>query len=192
MNDRTVSEKLPARSLGIAKRWVWSAVLIGCSPALRAQTPGATNSAPSVIRGTHILGFEKVSNNANGTLSVEGDSLQFQKTGGPPAKVSLASIQDVFLGVQSKQVGGAPLAVGRAAVPFGGGRAIALFSHKQYDTITLEYLDANGGYHGAIFELTKGQGETLKNQLVAGGVHVSPAEDPVAKPSAPEAKNEKK
>lgn len=137
------------------------------------------------------MGFEGAANGAAGTLSVEGDGLQFQKTDGPAAKLSLASIQDVLLSTQDKQVGGAPLALGRAAAPFGGGRAVALFSHKQYDTVTLEYADGDGGYHGAIFQLNTGKGAVLKSQLVAAGVHVSSTEDQ-SKSSAAEAKNEKK
>jgi hypothetical protein len=67
-----------------------------------------------------------------------------------------------------------PMMLGKAAVPFGGGRVVSLFSHKKYDTVTLEYLDSNGGFHDAIFRLNKGQGETLKEDLLANGAHIAP------------------
>ena len=46
----------------------------------------------------------------------------------------MAAVQDVFLGEQSKQVGGVPMTLGKAAAPFGGGRVVSLFAHKKYDT----------------------------------------------------------
>jgi hypothetical protein len=64
------------------------------------------------------------------------------------------------------------MTLGKAAVPFGGGRAISLFAHKKYDTLALEYVDSNGGVHGAIFQVNKGQAEILRNDLVAKGAHV--------------------
>jgi hypothetical protein len=137
--------------------------LICCCATLMAQS--------STPRVTHVLGFESIANNANGELSTHEHTLRFQKTGGPMAEISLDSIQDLSLGVSDKQVGGTAMAVGRAATPYGGGRLISLFSHKKYDTLTIEYLDPNGGFHAAIFQLDKGQGQALKDQLVAGGAH---------------------
>ena len=115
---------------------------------------------------THILGFGDIANNANGELSVQSGALKFQKKdGGQSAQISLDSIRNVSAGQQDRQMGGTAGAIGRAATPYGGGRVIALFSHKKYDTVTLEYLDANGGFHGAIFQLNKGQGQVLRDQL---------------------------
>jgi hypothetical protein len=85
------------------------------------------------MRVTHVLGFESVSNNANGELSIQEHTLRFQKSDGSVAQVSVDSIQDLSLGVEDKQVGGTAMAVGRAAAPYGGGRVIGLFSHKKYD-----------------------------------------------------------
>ena len=62
-------------------------------------------------------------------------------------------------------MGGTPMALTQAAAPYGGGRIIALMSHKKYDTVTLEYRDSDGGFHGAIFQLEKGQGQALRSEL---------------------------
>jgi hypothetical protein len=168
-------------------------LLICCSTALMAQNPGGAVSPPgSALRVTHVLGFESVSNNANGQLSIQEHNLRFQKNDGSNSQVSVASIQDLFLGLEDKQVGGTAMALGRAATPYGGGRLISLFSHKKYDTLTVEYLDPNGGFHGAIFQLTKGQGQALKDQLVAEGAHVNNVENQPAQTNAPGAKNESK
>ena len=47
--------------------------------------------------------------------------LRFQRASKPVVQVTIASVQDVFLGDESKQVGGLPMTLGKAAVPFGGG-----------------------------------------------------------------------
>ena len=93
----------------------------------------------------------------------------FSKAASPGAAVKITSIQAVFLGGESKQVGGVPMKLGKAAAPFGGGRVVSLFAHKKYDTLTLEYVDKDGGVHGAIFQLAKGQGELVRDSLKARG-----------------------
>ena len=77
-------------------------------------------------------------------------------------------------------MGGTSMALGRAATPFGGGRVIGLFAHKKYDFLTLDYLDSNGGFHGAICQLNKGQGQALGSELETKGVHVSGLKDDTA------------
>ena len=164
--------------------------LIVPGTAVLAQDASPKDSRPSA-HATHLLGLAGARNNASGTLSVEGDALQFQKEGKPAAQVKITSIQDVFLGEQSKQVGGTPMMLGKAAVPFGGGRAISLFAHKKYETLTLEYVDADGGFHGAIFELNKAQAEGFRSELIAKGARVSDKEIESTKQTA-EAASEKK
>ena len=111
--------------------------------------------------------------------------LRFQRDGRAAAQVSIASIQNISLGEQDKQVGGVPMTLGKAAVPFGGGRVVSLFSHKKYDSLVIEYLDSRGGFHGVIFRLAKGQGETFKNALIAHGAHIARSEDPAPVQSTP-------
>jgi hypothetical protein len=175
-----------AMALLILTIW-WAARAMAQNPSQSANSTKAFS-----IRATHLLGFEDSKSNANGTLSIQNDALQFQKDGKPAVQVKVASVQDVFVGEQSKQVGGTAMTLGKAATPFGGGRAISLFAHKKYDTVALEYVDANGALHGAIFQLDKGQAELLKNELVAKGAHVSQGADEPAKQSKTEVSNEPK
>jgi hypothetical protein len=165
-------------------------LLICFCTGLRAQNTGGAGSAspPSTLHATHVLGFEGIANNVAGEILVQGHTLRFQKGAAFSGQISVSSIENLFLGEEDKQVGGTTMAVGRAAAPYGGGRVIALFSHKKYDTLTLEYLDQNGGFHGAIFQLDKGEGLILKNELVAEGAHVAALRDQ----EIPEAKNERK
>jgi hypothetical protein len=125
-------------------------------------------------------------------LSVQDDSLQFQQNGKPGAEVKISLVREVFLGDESRQVGGLPMTLGKAAAPFGGGRVVSLFAHKKYDTVALEYVDADGGIHGAIFQLAKGQGELVKNELIAHGVTNSSRQDQSTKESAKETNHENK
>jgi hypothetical protein len=128
------------------------------------------------IRATHLLGFPNTKNNCRGTLSTQDNWLRFQQTGELGAQVDIASIRHVFLGEETMQVGGLPMKIGKAAAPYGGGRVVSLFAHKKYDTLTMEYVDSDGGIHGAIFQVTKGQGELVRNGLLARGVSSSPGD----------------
>ena len=171
-----------------------STVLLCCSLTAPAQkiTQRGDTGAPFSTRATHLLGFANARNNSTGTLSVQDDSLQFQQNGKPGAKVKIALVRDVFLGGDSKQVGGLPMTLGKAAAPFGGGRVVSLFAHKKYDTVSLEYVDADGGIHGAIFQLKKGQSEIVKNELMAHGVTISSHHVQSAKQGAAEVGHEDK
>jgi len=177
------------------RRALWlSTMLICCSLTAPAQkiTQRGDTSAPFSTRATHLLGFANARNNSTGTLSVQDDSLQFQQNGKPTAQVKVALVRNVLLGGESKQVGGLPMTLGKAAVPFGGGRVVSLFAHKKYDTLSFEYVDADGGIHGAIFQLTKGQGELVKNELIAQGATISSRQDQAPKENVSEAGHENK
>jgi hypothetical protein len=183
-----------ARRLDIRAVSRFLAVLICCGLSASAQqiTQRGNTSASFSNRATHLLGFANAKTNGTGTLSVQDDSLQFQQNGKPGAQVKIASVRDVFLGAESKQVGGLPMALGKTAVPFGGGRVVSLFAHEKYDTLSLEYVDADGGIHGAIFQLTKGQGELVRNELIARGATISSHQDQSTTESATEAQHETK
>ena len=165
---------------------ITTCVILGLS----ATLVFAEDASPT--RVTHILGLEGVANNAGGTISLQKGALQFHKDPGLTAQISVGSITNVSLGEQDKQVGGVPMALGKAATPFGGGRAISLFSHKKYDTLTVEYLDSKGGLHGVIFQLSKGNAQTIRKALVAEGAHLAQPEDHGAKVNVAEIKNENK
>jgi hypothetical protein len=56
--------------------------------------------------------------------------------------------------------------------PYGGGRVLSLFRSK-IDTLTVQYRDADGGLHGAIFTMPVGKAEAIKKELVAQGAHTT-------------------
>ena len=169
-------------------------VLLSLSTASIGQNQSEAQSPVpgSAIHITHVLGFEGARHNATGDLKIQGDAVQFQRDGSPTAQVNISSIQDIFVEDEDKQVGGTAMTLGKTAAPFGGGRVVSLFAHKKYDFLTVEYLDNNGGFHGAIFQLDKGQGQTFKKELVANGAHVSSPDDRANTQSTPDVKHENK
>jgi hypothetical protein len=185
----------PYRSLdsyflkGLPALTFWT-LLILCSDGAFAQTASGTTDTSFSTRATHLIGFEGAPDNANGNLLIQNDVLVFEKDGKPAVQVTITSIQNVFLGEQSREVGGMPMTLGKAAAPFGGGRAVSLFAHKKYDTFSLEYVDANGGLHGAVFQLNKGQGDVLRSCLLAKGARGSGSENQSTKQSAAEVPDE--
>ncbi len=170
-------------------------ILLTCcalsAPAQNITQPTVASTEFS-IRATHLLGFDNAKNNCSGTLSIQDNTLQFRRHGESGAQVKIAAIRGVRVGAESKQVGGLPMTLGKAAAPFGGGRVVSLFAHKNYDTVTLEYVDDDGGLHGAIFQLTKGQGEVVRDALLARGVPVSFREDQPSKQNTVEVGRENK
>lgn len=86
---------------------------------------------PSAVHATVILGLEGVSSNTNGQLSFEDDALIFRRMEGQVVRIPMNSIDDVYLSQEDKEVGGTPMALGRAAAPYGGGRVIGLVAHEK-------------------------------------------------------------
>ena len=167
-------------------------VLLGCDGGIAAQDTGAIASgSTSRLHVKHIMGFGDAANNAAGELSLQGGFLRFQKSGPPETQIAIPSIKDFSVGDEDRQVGGTPFALTRAAVPFGGGRVIGMFSHKKYDFVTIGYVDSNNGLHGAIFQLDKGQGQVLQNALAAAGAAVSSGVDQAANSENRGTSNEK-
>src|ERR1700747_267409 len=164
----------------------------GIGALAQSTSPALNANAPFSTRATHLLGFRNIKNNCKGILSIHNNELQFQQTGKPVAEVDIASVRHVFLGEESMQVGGVPMKIGKAAAPYGGGRVVSLFAHKKYDTLTLEYVDSNGGVHGAIFQVTKGQAELVKSELLARGAPSSPGEVRTTNQNSPGGTHENK
>ena len=152
-----------------------------CTGSIGLTQSEAQSPVPrSDIHVTYILGLECARHSATGDLKIQGDAVQFQRDGGPTAQVKISCIQGVFVEDEDKQEGGTAMMLGKAAVPYGGGRVVSLFTHKKYDYVTADYLDNNGGFHSAIFQLEKGQGTPFKNDLMANGAHISSPDDRTA------------
>ena len=164
-----------ACSVRLAGVFVVGAAVLCVSAAISVFGQQAqTNSIPNA---KCVIGCENIKTNANGTLSVLPTGLEFANEK-EKADITTASITDIFTGDESRQdVTGAAHVVSMG-IPYGGSRILSLFSHN-VEVLTVEYMDANGGFHGSIFVLPAGKATSVKNQLVAQGakasVHVEPS-----------------
>ncbi len=161
---------LPAACLTVALATFPAAAQTQMPPKSSSAAPAPANNADIV----HVMGFESVKHNAKGTLQLESGRFSFAEAKGKAA-IATSSIQFVSAGSENKEVGGVPLALGKMAVPYGGGRFLSLFSHKKIDTLALEYHDSDGGLHGALFRMPKGQAGPIAGQLISSGALVEPA-----------------
>lgn len=193
MNPNPMASRLApvtSRQLGLGLACITLFVWL-CAVSMSQTQRGAENPAPgAAIHVTHVLGFEGAGRNATGDLRIQDGAVRFQRDGVLTAEVKTSSIREIFVEDEDKQVGGTVMTLGKAAAPYGGGRVVSLFAHKKYDLLTVEYIDSNGGCHGAIFQLVKGQGQSFKKDLVAHGAHLTSPEDRATTQSTPEVKHD--
>jgi hypothetical protein len=189
IRNAQLNSRPPVREPGAAPRFPRLAGILGLAAtvilaaaelpafARQAAAPPAAQAPPNQSVEC-VLGLQKIKHHAKGTLTVQGDNLEFATDKGK-ADVSIASILDIFTNRDSRQVfRGLKGAAVKAAVPYEGGRVLSLFS-RETEVLTVEYKDADGGYHGAVFVLPKDQATVIKKQLVAQGAHASiPPEEP--------------
>lgn len=145
-------------------------------PVAVVVVPIAAMAAPQqepvkAVKAVHVTGLPAVKDSAKGSLSVENGNLHFVH-GKATADVSSGTIQDVVTGSDSQRAVGKTIGTLSMAAPYGGGRFLSLFRSK-IDTLTVEYRDANGGFHGVIFTMPVGTAEAIKKKLIAQGAHTS-------------------
>ena len=127
--------------------------------------------APTSTEAVQVTGLTGVKKNTKGSLKVDNGSLSFASSKNN-CEVSAASIQDVVTGKDSQRVIGGTVGTLSRLAPYGGGTALSLLRSK-VDIITIQYRDANGGLHGAIFTMPVGNAEPIKQALLAQGAHTS-------------------
>ena len=147
--------------------------LLAAAIAAAAASPQQISKAVKVVQLTGLPGMKE---NAKGILSVENGSLHFVH-GKAISDVSASLIQDVVTGSDSQAALGKTVGIISMAAPYGGGRFLSLFRNK-IDTLTVEYRDADGAFHGAIFTMPVGTAEEIKKELIAQGAHTFPSTSP--------------
>jgi hypothetical protein len=152
--------------VGLGKVQLVFGVLLGSViPASYAQQP------PAPTKVLQITGLEGVKNKTKGTLAVDGSNLRFIHAE-TKVDLSASSVQDVITGNDSQRLVGGTLGTLTMLGPYGSGRFLSLFRTK-LDSLTIKYVDADGGLHGAIFTMPVGQADLIKKELVAQGAHTS-------------------
>ena len=153
---------------------------------------GNAQQVPGPVKAVQLTGLTGVKDNAKGTLNVENGQLHFVHRKAS-CDVSAASIQDVVTGADSRKSVGKTVGMMSMAAPYGGGRFLSLFRTK-IDTLTVQYRDADGGLHGAIFTMPVGTAESIKKELVEQGAHTTAPGEPstAAAPSSTSPDKEQK
>jgi hypothetical protein len=129
------------------------------------QQPG------SAVKVVQIKGLLGIKDNTKGKLTVEGGSLHFVHET-TKSDLAVASMEDVVTGADSQRVVHGTLGTLTMLAPYGSGRFLSLFRTK-LDTLTIEYRDADGGLHGAIFAMPVGKADIIKKDLIAQGAHTT-------------------
>ena len=151
-------------------------VLVGVASFFAGLAIPAANAqqVSGPVKVVQLTGLPGVKDNAKGTLNVENGELHFVHSKASFA-VRAASIQDVVSSADSQRAVGGTIGLMSMAAPYGGGRVLSLFRTK-IDTLTIQYRDADGGLHGAIFTMPVGTAEVIKKELVAQGAHTTAGE----------------
>ncbi len=132
-----------------------------------ADAPMAAASDGLQAQAQLVVGGQNIKNNSKGTLSVVGNSLQFEADG-KKVSVEASSILDISTDKDSRQDVTGTAYLASEAIPYGGSRVLSLFSHE-IDILTVEFRDGNNAYHGAVFGMAKGKAALFRKQLVALG-----------------------
>jgi hypothetical protein len=148
---------------------VIAVALFFCSPLLRI---GHAQQAQIETQAVQVIGLAGLKENTKGRLAVVNGTLRFIYAKGN-ADVAAASIENVETGKTSQRViGGTFGTVASIAAPYGSGSALPLF-RKKLDTLTIQYRDADGGLHGAIFTVSRGMAEAIKKEMIAQGARTT-------------------
>src|ERR1700687_5128448 len=140
--------------------------------------------ATGLVKAVQLIGLTGVKENAKGTLKVENGNLHFVR-GKANAEVSAASIKDVVTGADSEKAVGKTIGMISMAAPYGGGPFLSLV-RKQIDTVSIQDRDVDGGLHGAIFTMPRGNSELIKTELLAQGAHTGkPSAVPASSGNSP-------
>jgi hypothetical protein len=188
MTTRPSKSRMPTRRNAI--RLIGCSFLVVVPFMLRSRVPlfgqqvGTTSvsGVEDATPATHVLGLEHVKPHGKGRLAVVDKTLRFE-SGASTAEVSIPSIQDVSTDEEDQElVRGKKGIVVQLAMPYESSRVMSLLASRKIDVLTLEYRDSNGGLHGVIFTLPKGQAPVLKRLLVEHGAHASLPPQVLAKP----------
>ncbi len=151
--------------------------------------PAAAQNPMSFPETKSVFGLEGMKHNADGILSVQNGNLEFVK-GKKKVDVPAASITEVLTGKDSERSIGGTFGTLTMFAPYGAGRFLSLFRNK-IDTLSIEYVDASGGIHGALFTLVQGNALGAKKALLDAGAKTSvPVEVEAEQQAAPKEKKQ--
>ena len=151
--------------------------------------PAAAQNPMSFPETKSAFGLDGVKHGATGVLSVQGGNLEFTK-GKTKVDIPASSITEVMTGKDTQRSIGGTVGTLTMFAPYGVGRFLSLFRDK-IDTLSVEYVDASGGIHGAVFTLVQGNSLGAKKALLDAGAKTSvPVEVEAEQQAAPKEKKQ--
>jgi hypothetical protein len=151
--------------------------------------PAAAQNPMSFPEVKCVFGLDGIKHNADGVLSVQNGTLEFTK-GKKKVDIPASSITEVMTGKDTERTINGTVGTLTMFAPYGGGRFLSLFRTK-IDTLSVEYVDASGGVHGAVFTLVEGNSLGAKKALLDAGAKTSvPVEVEADQPPAPKEKKQ--
>jgi hypothetical protein len=180
------SEEVPILSRTTADPQSSSAQGSAAPSSATAEPPQTqTPITQTPIKTVELVGLAGIKDNTQGILTIGDGKLHFahaKKT----AEIAANAMEDVITGAESQRVVRGTVGTLSMFGPYGSGRFLSLF-RSNLDSLTIEYRDADGGLHGAVFGVPVGQAESIKKELVAEGAHTSVAAQ--AEPSGDSSKS---
>lgn len=116
---------------------------------IAVSTPSAIWSSAKV---EHAYGVPEVKKNEKGTLTLTADVLIFSSKSSNNS-ISRSTITAVNSSNERIELWGTGGRILRLAMQNGTGQLAALFLHHRVDMLTVEFRDARGGFHAAVFYL---------------------------------------
>jgi stress response protein YsnF len=133
----------------LVKMLVFAASAQNPEPALPA-VPHVTQWSTAGVE--HVYGLMEAKAHARGSLILTTDALSFE---GKNAHVLIprSRLRSISTGHDRVELFGITGQILRMAIPDGGGLAAAALMHHRVDMLTVQYVDAKGGDHAAVFYL---------------------------------------
>ena len=159
----------------------------GFAPAQTSTTAAPGTPTAANLNARLVIGLDPIKRNATGQLTIQDNALDF-KSGKEENKLTISSIDDIFIGTETTQSGGkkgTAVKTAAMAAPYGSGRALSLMMRTKVDILTVSYHDPDGAVHGAIFALPIGQAEQMRAQLIQAGAHATLSEEKASARSKP-------
>jgi hypothetical protein len=145
-------------------------LFVAVQPVFSQVVPSPSQpSAPSTFlwkseHAKHLIGLPEIKAKIDGTLALSSTEFIFTMPNGQTS-LQRTQITAVSVGDERRENGGTMGKLGRMAIPYGGGAAVAMVTHNQVDLLTIEYRDVNNAYHGVVFLLPKNEAIQLRDMF---------------------------
>jgi hypothetical protein len=151
------------------------AVVFCPNRATSQQTLGTARQSAAQISATSLVDDTAVPTNSDGLLHIGSSTVRFS-AGDQNFEINRRRIISAEAGEERVETGGTPGRIARMVIPYGGGQALGTVTHKKVGLLTIEYLDPQGLYHGAVFRMSPDEASMAALDLSEQSKHAGPSE----------------